>query len=338
MKGLIKELYGLVTVSHLSVILTIIILILNAIIIIELVSRINIKPIFNKTLNSLKGSMNTLDRKAKRNLIKVIKTQMQEDYTIKLNLLETLDITLIQRSNIKRYIPFANVYTLITFQGCIFIGLFSKVYGYFYSIITTSLICAFLSFLPIAILDIMGQYNSNKIRKLVSDFLSVLNSFLEVKNNLVYALDKTIEVMPEPFNTYLIECVVQIKNGVDTEVALDLLSYKVNIKEFYNIILNLKQNIKCKGNTIALIRRLEEEAHMIEKEYTNRKMQNYINQIMLYIIMIVAVILVYYSIQVNETLSDLYLHTTEGKVILDISTIIFFMGFYWNIKIKKFDY
>ncbi|QUI25909.1 type II secretion system F family protein (plasmid) [Vallitalea pronyensis] len=332
------ELYAIATLSWPIFILFIIILVTTILIVGIVTLKLPIGSTLSTTVKSIKGGFKKLDRKANRNLIRIVQSQMKDDYTLKLNFLENMDLTLVQRSNIKKYVPFVNIYTLLILQGIIFVNIFPRVYSIFHSVITAILIGVLICFLPVAILDGMGRYNSNRIRLLTTDFLSVLHSFLEIRSDLLYAMEKSIDNIPEPLKSFVIECVVQIKNGVDIEVALDLLSYKVNIRQFYSVVLNLKQAVKSKGDVLELVRRLEDEAFMLEEEFDNRKMKSWSDRILVNIIMVIAILVVYYCVQLNATLRTLYLGTTEGRIILNVSSLLFAIGFYFNLKIEKFNH
>lgn len=327
--------------SHITITLIILIVILNIYICSLLSQKIHLYTLIKTSKKFIYSGVNILEQVAKDNLEKriMLMESINSNYKIKFNIIEKLDLLYIERSNIKKIIPFINIYTLLIFEAIIFILFFNLIFNIFYSIIVAMSLSILIALIPFLLLDAYGKYNSEKIRKMMSDFLTILRDWVEVRNDLLYAFNKSIQNnLQEPLNTYLKECVVQIEQGVDTSIALDLLSYKVNNNYFYRVTLNLKQTLKSKGNLLILLSKLQDEALKLEDEYSRRKLKSYFDRLYLNGFIVGIIFVFYYSLFLNEALREIYIQTAAGRVILNMSSIMLSIGLFLSLKTTKFDF
>lgn len=122
---------------------------------------------------------------------------------IRMNPIERIELKLIDKSNIRRYIPFFNFYMLTLISLTVFFLSFQPVYRILFSVPSTIIICLLLASLPFLILEVLGRYNSEKVRRKLANFVNVLNRWCSVKEDIIYAFEKSINSgIGEPLRTF----------------------------------------------------------------------------------------------------------------------------------------
>lgn len=270
-------------------------------------------------------------RRAIRNYTEVLRA--------KRSFTEKMELYLIEKSNIRKYVPFANSYTLLLSCLTIFIITFELVYKAMFSVIAATIICSIFSLTPILILDVLGRYNSEKIRRKLAEFVSILNRWCAVKEDIIYAFERSLTSgIEEPLKTFVRDMVIQINRGIEPATALDILSMKVDNTQFRDFIINIKQNLKHRGDIRILLTNLENQFYKIEEEYNRRKISTYKDRMIVYCTMFVVLITAYYFLKVNPKVEEFYFATPEGKSLLILFSILFAGGFLLTFRITKFKH
>lgn len=301
--------------------------------------KIQFGQIFSNSKQMFKIAFNRLDDKAKSNLMSRLQLITdQSDYRIKLSFFESLDLKLIERSNIRSKLPFLNIYVLVIFIAGIFIFAFFPILSVFESFKTSLLLSAFVSLIPLILLDTMSSFNATKARKMTANFLSLLHSWLEVKNDLIFALQNVVDDIDVPMKFYLVDALAQLKSGVDPDYVFDILSYKVNTEQFYTIAKNFKSVLKNGGNLVSLVSVLEEEAYMVDNEFETRIVDTFSTRLLLHVLLLGSFGFLVGSLLLSPDLRELYMHTDGGKDVLFFAFSVFVVGFLWNLKSSAIDY
>jgi Flp pilus assembly protein TadB len=295
-------------------------------------ANINFKNTLYKGLGKLNNKYN--ERRLKRELIKYNRTLL-----IKMSLAEKIELFLIDKSNIRHYLPFMNFYVLASLCLLIFIVTFGPVYKILMFLPSTAIICFLFSLIPLLALDLMGRYNSEKIRRKLAEFISVLNRWCSVKEDIFYAFERSVESnIGMPLKIFVRDMVIQVDRGIDPLEALDILQMKVNNAQFNDFIINIKQNIKHRGDIRKLLTNLEGQFYKIEEEYNRRKISTNKDRMILYCVMFVVLFIGYYFLKFNPKVEEFYLRTLRGKELLTFFSILYACGFYLSFKISKFNY
>jgi Flp pilus assembly protein TadB len=285
------------------------------------------------------SSLETLGRKNyERNLRQQVKkyTKRTSDKT---GFVEGIEIGLIDRSNIRRYVPFANIYVLIAVSTAIFAAVFRPVHSILLFVPSTVVICFLISLMPFFILDLMGRYNSEKIRKKLAGFISVLSRWCAVKEDIFFAFDRSTDSgLGEPLKTFIRETVIQVNMGVMPADALDMLQMKVDNAQFKDFILNIKKSIEHRGDILKLLTNLEEQFYKIEEEYNRRKISTYRDRVVIYMIMFGVLATAYFFLKLNPDVEAFYLQTLKGKFLLTLFCFLYTAGFAVTVGISKFKY
>lgn len=296
------------------------------------VKNLNMGMIFVKGLRSVKREyeMKHVSREIKR---------YAKAVNIKLTIAEKMNIIFIERANIRRFVPFFDIKILAFIIAATFIFLISKVNNIIKFIPTSMLISALISLWPFVILDVMGRYNSGGVRRKLSEFISVLNRWCAVKEDIFYAFEKSLDSgIEEPLKSFISDMVIQVKRGIDREYALEMLQMKVGNAQFADFIMNIKQNLRSRGDIGILLSNLEEQHYKIEEEYVRRKISTFHDRIIIYFVMAAVLGIGAYLIKVSPEAREFYLGTYGGKNMLGLFSLLYSIGVYVTLTINKFRY
>ncbi len=259
--------------------------------------------------------------------------------TYKMGILEKIELFLVDKSNIRRYIPFMNSKILAGISAVIFIGLFKPFYDLLDFIPTAVVISLLFSLIPFFVLDIMARYNSELIRKRLAEFISILARWCNVREDLFYAFEKTAESgIGEPLSTFIKDMVIQVDRGIDPAEALDILQLKVDNAQFRDFIVNVKQNIRHRGDINALLANLEDQFYKIEEEYNRRRISTYKDRLLIFFVMFAVLFIAWFFLRLNPQVESFYMHTMDGKALLALFSVLYSLGFYFSFGITKFKY
>jgi Flp pilus assembly protein TadB len=259
--------------------------------------------------------------------------------SIKMSRVERFEFYFIDRSNIRRFVPFAGFPTLLMTSLTIFAATFQPVFKLLYFVPSTVIICLLIASAPLFALELMAVYNSEKIRRQLAEFLSVLNRWCAVKDDIFYAFEKSVDSgIGEPLRSFIKDMVIQVKCGIEPIDALDILQMKVGSEQFRDFLINIKQNIRSKGDTRKLLSNLEYQYYELEKEYVRRKISTYRDRLTIYVVMALVLVLGYFFITSSSKIQDFYLGTTPGKYLLSLFCVIYAIGAYLTSKIAKFKH
>lgn len=300
---------------------------------------INVSEAFRRSKAAIIAGYQRLDVKAKTKLISRLQMSSNEsEYRVKLGFFETMELRLVERSNIKSFMPFLNVYVLMIIVIAIFVFVWPPLYSVFNSWATAAVGALFIALIPTVILDSLTIYNAGRTRKTTANFLSLLLSWLEVKSDLLFAFDKVKDDVEAPLKYYLTDAVAQLKSGIDADQVFDILSYKINTEQFYTITKNFKSVFKNGGDIVELVKVLEEEAYMIDNEFENRVTDTFSTRMLLNVLLLGASFLLVGVIFLSPTLKALYTTTDGGRNVMFVAISIFVAGFIWNLKSGKAEY
>jgi len=295
-------------------------------------SCLDIKNTMYSKLGRLNDEYN--ERRLEREIRKYLRT-----INLKVSLVERIEIAVIDKSNIRYYIPFLNFYSLAASCLAIFVITFRPIYGMLLFLPSTVIICLLFSLAPILVLDLMGRYNSERVRRKLAEFVSVLNRWCAVKEDIFYAFEKSVESnIGMPLRTFIRDMVIQVERGIEPLDALDILQMKVNNTQFKDFVVNIKQSIRHRGDLRKLLANLENQFYKIEEEYNRRKISTYRDRLLIYCIMFAVLFIGYYFLKINPRVESFYLATIQGKSLLTLFTIFYAAGFYLSFRITKFDY
>lgn len=294
--------------------------------------RLNLKKLIYEPLSRLNSDY--LERRLRREVKKYTRT-----ISIKMSFAEKVELELIDKSNIRSILPFMNFYTLHIICAIIFALSFDPIYRILYFLPSTIIICFLIAMIPVFILDLLGRYNSEKVRRDLADFIAVLNRWCAVKEDIFYAFEKSVDSgIGEPLRTFIKDMNTQVKRGIDPIEVLDILRIKVDNAQFRDFILNIKQTIRSSGDIRKLLTNMEAQFYRIEEEYIRRKISLYKDRMVIYATMFIVLFAGFYFIKHNSQVQNYYLGTVEGKLLFTLFSVIYVAAAYLSTKISKFNY
>jgi Flp pilus assembly protein TadB len=257
---------------------------------------------------------------------------------IKLTWIETMEIRYVDKPLLRQLVPFANIYVVFVANLILFlIGFwitYMKTYHIGFGIVFGVILSSFL----FVLLDLRTKYLCEHIRNMMATWVSTLNKASDTKEDVIYILESSIETAQEPLKSYIFECVVQMKNGMNSYDALDFLRKKIDSEQFKDFIMNLKQNVKHRGNIKKLIANCEEEFFTLQEEYERRKITTFSSRIRIYIMMVFVLAVGYFLIQLNPSVKEYYFNNPIGKWVMTGFLAVYFIAFVISTKITNFNY
>jgi Flp pilus assembly protein TadB len=293
----------------------------------------------NRTLGKAVGDSVLEMLKKKRTVLTGITSGLAKGETVGMTLFDKLQLKYIDRSGVARYVPFLNGSTLSVLCMVVMALAFRPVFRIVNYLPSAIVISALFSTIPVFLLDIMARYNSAKIRRSLAEFVSVLNRWCAVKDDIFYAFEKSLESgLKDPLATHIRDMVIQVRRGIKPEDALDILRMKVNNPQFGDFIINIKQNVKHRGDTKKLLSNMEEQFYRMEEEYNRRKISTLRDRVIIYILMFAVLFICYGFIRINPDVETFYFETVGGRLLLTMFCVLYGIGFYISLGISSYEH
>lgn len=255
----------------------------------------------------------------------------------RLGLPERIELLYIEKSNIRRYIPFMNIYILMLTVLLIFAVSFRHVFRILGFAPSAVVISGIVAATPLFLLELMARHNAETIRKKLSEYISILNRWCSVKENIMYAFEKSLESnIGEPLHTFIRDMVIQVNRGMDPCEALDMLRMKVDDAQFSDFIVNIKLSIRHRGDIRKLLTNLENQFYRIDEEYNRRKISTYRDRVVIYGVMLAVLPLSYFFITMSPKVGSFYLGTLNGKILLTVFSVMYVFGSWLAAGVTSF--
>jgi len=257
---------------------------------------------------------------------------------VKMDALDKFHLKYVERPQLKQYFRFANVYLIILVMLIILIVSSILIVPIVGNIVTALVLGGIASSIPLMILDLMGKQMSEKARREVYNYISSLRTWSNVKSDILFIFEKASDDVIGPLSIHTKQMVVQIRNGLSADVALEILRLKVNNQYFDTFILNMTQAFQNQGDLTKLLSKLEKEAFSLEKAYNNRKFKTLVDRIQVFGLMIGTLVIAIYLIGTNESVRNAFVLTITGQLVFMVCTIAFAFGVFLQFKITDFDH
>lgn len=169
--------------------------------------------------------------------------------------------------------------------------------------------------------------NAETIRKQQIEIVSTLNRWYQVKEDLIFAFEKTAESeIGEPSKTLINEFIIRVNGGLDIDIALKMLSDSYEDISFKYFLKQIAFNMKYKGNTGELLDILETQMIKVEEEYTRRKISTGRDRRIISVIFGMCPLLGVITMLFYPSASYFYFHTKAGFLTLLITGLLYFAG------------
>ncbi|OQY10663.1 MAG: hypothetical protein B6I28_00640 [Fusobacteriia bacterium 4572_132] len=141
--------------------------------------------------------------------------------------LNKLDRKYIKSTGINKKIKILNVYNILLVEFVLFIIFFKFNLKSTGNIVVALTFSVLISLMPIIVLDIYKKYLDMKIRKQLVNFISTMNRWCQVKEDIFFCFEKTyLTKIGNPLNRYIFEFLTQVNMGMDIADALKILEMK----------------------------------------------------------------------------------------------------------------
>lgn len=255
-----------------------------------------------------------------------------------LNFISNMELKYIYRSNLNHLSKHINIYTLILFSIALAMSIFYVLLQFLRLWLPAMIIALIFFFVPFIIIELICKKNSFAVRQQYMNFISYLNRWITINDNILYGIEKTIESgIGKPLDRYLEDFLRQVRLGMNISEALEILRLKANNSSFTVFVYNIQQVLKSRGDVPNLIMNLEYEAYKLEEEYTRRKLSTYGERIIVNVTYLVVLFTGYYMLNTNKVIAEFYLRTTVGKYLIVLFSLLFFLAFILTIKMSKFE-
>jgi len=254
--------------------------------------------------------------------------------TAKLNAIYRLGIML-EKAGIKSNLLINPYMLLITCILCLILGYFIA-FNIFKIVFLSIIISLPAALLPIFVLNLMAEHKSNKLEKLLLDFILQLKNYTKINNDIVYAL-KQVKTL-EPMQGFVDSFLVEVNSGVKFEKAIENIKEKVAFEKLKQVFSNIEYCYIYGGDFSILMDKSYNMISSVQREKSKR-MQGTKSARIVMGILIVLDLFIYFSFIKNNP-SNLSLMTKRfvGTLILYWNFISIWLLIWLMNRVKKLEY
>lgn len=323
-----------IDLSELLVFLKIALLVVVVLMIISIVYK---GKIVKHTLSYIRSKSKNLGEYTNKNIDVYRYINNNNTLSYKLDLISYLELKYVYRSNINRHIKWFNIYYLFLISLLIYVFVFVSLNRFFQSPLPGMIIGTIFFLMPFITIELVCRRNSLAVRKQYTNFISYLNRWVSIDDNILFGMEKTLESgVGKPLEDYIRDFLNHVHIGMDINEALEVLRLKANNESFSVFIYNLQQVLKSRGDVATLIKNLEYEAYKIEEEYTRRKLSSYKERIIVNGTFVVVMFTAYYMLNNNPLIYDFYIGSSTGRYLMVIFSTFLFIAFIITINVSSF--
>ena len=111
------------------------------------------------------------------------------------------------------------------------------------------------------------------IRQQTLQLVSALNRWCQVREDLLYAFQKSLDHgLSAPMRPVVTHFVTRVNSGMSVEQALSLMENSLDQEHFRDLMSAIRFNFRFRGDLPKLLSHLEWQMNRIEEEYTRRKL------------------------------------------------------------------
>lgn len=185
------------------------------------------------------------------------------------NYLHKLDV-LVKSSAVDKYIPFFNLYFLLTITIIIILvtGVFS--YNQTESIVASGGIAVLFGIIPILLLRLMTIINIRRVRNNYHGFLCSLIGFFSLSGDVVGSYMNAADYTGQPLKSYVKDAVYKYsKSNAKFEACLEELSERASEREFTKLVKFTKLYLSYGGDFSAMLNKLNTQSFRLENARVN---------------------------------------------------------------------
>lgn len=191
-------------------------------------------------------------------------------------------------------------------------------------------------FLPIVILNMISNYKSEQLEKVMLDFLLQLKNYTRINNDIIYAFKQvnTSDQLQGYIQTFLI----QVNSGVKFENAMENLKEKIPFEKLKQVFSNIEYCYIYGGDFSELMDKSYKIISKVQKEKSKRIQDTKSARIVLGILIVLNLFIYFTYIENNAENYLLMTKKLAGMVILYWNFISIWILVFLMHKVKKLDY
>lgn len=257
---------------------------------------------------------------------------------ISLSIVDRLFLKFEYTSGMKDIIPSITIYNFSFIALCLGCFTFFCIFNWIHLIDVAIIFGGLMIFLPWLLLDLMIQKRDISISKEMTHFISTMARWSFVQDDIYYCFDKSISSLHGPTKHFIQEFLLQIQYSGHVNEAYNWLLLQSNNVMYRNFIINIKQADQSKGNLHQLLIRLEEEAYLIEGEYSRRLSETFFDRLVIYATILLVIVLSIVVLWMSHDMQVFYLKTGFGNRLLSIFALLFVAGIVSASRMNDFNY
>lgn len=229
--------------------------------------------------------------------------------------------------------PFSVIFVSAVLGIVAFIALCSKIF-----LSLTIVITLFAFTIPVVILDLLADRNGGKTNSRVIDFIGTVENFLEIKDDINYALEAVTTYDIHPLSDFAADYTYDVHHGYTSIDALKRFSEKLSnaqFKNYFNTLINCSNN---SGKYLLVTQRFKEFYLALYEKMQDRQKAAMINRIMVSAFIAIIFLMVFLMAQISPNIYYLLLFTQIGHEITTFSATSIIVTFYTLINVGKFDF
>lgn len=249
---------------------------------------------------------NTKHKKADKDVLNIIKTIML-------------------RSGISNHIPITEKSFAVSIL-LLFIGSFL----YFSKLgpVAALMYSTAIAYIPIAVLLLMVEINTRKIKKTYLNFLNTFDGFYNVEENIINALKSSSNYVDDPLKTILKRNVAVYERSVrSTSECLDSIMQEIGAKEFRKFLKFAKLHAKYGGNFSKSISKLREQGEKTASIESVKTAGATVGSAVILIMILINTVMII-NVSKSPELVNMLKNTSTGQLIAASNGIAVFFGLF----------
>ncbi len=287
-----------------------------------------------KLLSKLNQYIKNKNEKYYEELLKFYEKNKKVNLKMKWNIFHKINIA-IDRAGISRNL-LVNPISIISFSILCVVFVYLMAFNFFKVVAISCIISVPCFFIPMVILNFMGECKTRKIEKIFLNFLLQLKSYTKINNDILFAMEQ-VEVM-EPLKSHIHIFLIEVNSGIKFEKAIQNLKEKINIDVVRSFFSNIEHCYLYGGNFTELIEKSYVLINEIQTEKNNRMQETRSARFALYTLMFLDIFVYITSIKNNYENYTIMRKTVIGNVILYWNFISLWFLMILASKVKKLDY
>ncbi len=288
----------------------------------------------NRVLEKINKYIDEKNEKYYKDFLKDYERRKKVKILQKINLFYKLNL-MIEKAGMRHSILLNPLFLVLGGVGCVIVAYI--IAFKFFKIITLAIVVAVPSFfVPILIIESIGNYKMDKVEKTFLNFLIQLKNYAQINNDISSAFKQVKTV--EPLQSYINKFNVEINSGVKFETAIDHLKEKVSIEKFKEFFANVERCYIYGGNFTTLTEKSFAIISDLQSEKEKRRQETQGARIVLYILMFLNLFVYITYIKNNYENYLIMQRSVLGMGILYWNFISVWFLIFLAERVKKLDY